>query len=561
MSGQSAKPVLVISDFTCDPLVQALSRQTGRRDISVAPFNQVHQSLDAASRGDHDLVIVWTTPSGVLPAFARAARLDEVDHEQVLAEVDGFAELLGRVADRCPVLMASWSRPMDIAGYGMLDWRPGLGLAGLTAAANLRLADRLASKPDAFVIDSQRWLGSVAGPDSPKLWYAAKVPYRPEVFTAAAMDVVAAMEALAGRSRRLVIVDLDDTLWGGVVGDVGWERIRLGGPDPLGEAFEDFQRALKELTARGIQLGVVSKNTEAVAREAMDRHPSMVLRTADFAGMRINWQDKAANVAALVSELGLGLASVVFIDDNPVERSRVSQALPEVLVPDWPADPMLFAQALRAMRCFTPAAMSTEDRHRTQMYAAQRERTSALSDVGSVQDWLASLETCVQVTRVTEATFTRVAQLLNKTNQLNLRTRRLAEAELRSWAEDPEHELLTVSVSDRFGDLGLVGILGIDFAGQSAQVADFVLSCRAMGRGVEPTMVHALWRACADRGAGDVRLEYVPTERNAPTLAALRDAGLRDDDAHVFIVDERSAPQPPDGVRVDYALDSHPASE
>ena len=477
-----------------------------------------------------------------------------------MAEVDAFAERIRRVALRTPVLVATWSRTSDVTGYGMLDWRPGLGLTGLEAAANLRLAEGLADAPGTYLLDSQRWLSSVANPGSPKLWYAAKVPYRPEVFAAAAADVIAAMDALAGRSRRLVIVDLDDTLWGGVVGDIGWERLRLGAPDPLGEAFEDFQRALKELAERGIQLGIVSKNTEAIALEALDTHPGMVLRRRDFAGMRINWEDKAANVASLVHEIGLGLGSVVFIDDNPVERARVGQALPEVLVPEWPTDPMLFAQTLRALRCFSPAAMSAEDRTRTQMYAVQRERASALAEVGSVEDWLADLGTTVQVVPVTEATFPRVAQLLNKTNQLNLRTRRMPEAELRTWAADPRHDLLAVSVSDRFGDLGLVGIIGFEIDGDQGSVTDFVLSCRAMGRGVETTMLYATWHVATRHGLDRLHLRYVPTDRNAPTLAALRAAGLHEDESMCFTVTELQAPTVPTGVTLSVASERNAAS-
>ena len=386
-----------ISDFTCEPLVRLLQARIGGTDVSATPFNQVHQSLHQAALTAHDPLIVWTTPTGVLPSFARAARFEEVNHADVLREVDEHVALVAGAALQGPVLVATWTHGTTRAGYGLLDWTPGVGLAGLLARMNLRLAEGLADVTDAYVLDAQRWLHASIPPESPRLWFAAKVPFTPEVFAAAASDVTAALDALSGRSRRLVVVDLDNTLWGGVVGDVGWERLRLGGPDPLGEAFEEFQLALRELSTRGIQLAVVSKNTHAVALEAIERHPAMRLGVRDFAAMRINWEDKARNVEVLVAELGLSLSSVVFLDDNPVERGRVREALPQVLVPEWPADPMLYAHALRSLPCFATSVVSHEDRTRTRMYAEQQSRIADREAVQDLADWLKTLETTVTV--------------------------------------------------------------------------------------------------------------------------------------------------------------------
>jgi FkbH-like protein len=551
MAGPGEYSIVCVSDFTCEPLVRALRSRSNEDRFGTAPFNQVHQFLDQAAQGRHEALLVWTTPGGVIPSFAQAARFEAVDHEVVLAETERFAALIRSAAIGGPVLLASWSPSPSRVGYGLLDWRPGLGIANLIARMNLRLAECLADVPGVYILDSGRWTSGHSvqvEPESPRLWYAAKVPFHPDVYSAAAEDFLAGLTALRGQSRRLIVVDLDDTLWGGVVGDVGWQGLRLGPPDPVGEAFQDFQSALKELSTRGVQLAVVSKNTEGVAREALSKHPAMVLRAADFAGMRINWQDKARNVAELVSELGLGLASTVFIDDNPVERARVRDVLPDVLVPEWPADPMLFAQTLRSLRCFTPATLSTEDRARTRMYAQQRERVSAMAEVSSVADWLSSLETVVRIASVDEATFPRVTQLLNKTNQLNLRTRRLSEVDVRRWSEQDGHDLVAVSVQDRFGDLGLVGVLGIDWSHDPATVEDLVLSCRAMGRGVENTMVTAAWQIAMQRGATGLEFRYQPTERNAPTLEALRSGGLREEPSLVFGVDADDPPVVPEGI-------------
>ena len=168
----------------------------------------------------------------------------------------------------------------------------------------------------------------------------------------AAADIRAAFVGLRGAAKKLLVLDLDDTLWGGIVGDAGWENLRLGGHDPQGESFADFQRAIKNLKRRGVVLALVSKNEESVALEAIRNHPEMVLKEDDFVGWRINWTDKARNIAELATELNLGLQSVVFIDDNPVERARVREALPEVFVPEWPEDKLLYASAFGQLRCF-----------------------------------------------------------------------------------------------------------------------------------------------------------------------------------------------------------------
>src|SRR5262249_55668468 len=245
----------------------------------------------------------------------------------------------------------------------------------------------------------------------------SKTLYTADLFKTAAAEIKAALLALTGQSKKLLLIDLDDTLWGGVVGDVGWQNIRLGGIDPIGEAFRDFQLGLKALKRRGVLLGIVSKNEESIAMEAIRLHPEMVLRQDDFAGWRVNWQDKAQNIIDLASELNLGLQSVVFIDNNPVERARVRDAFLEVLVPEWPSSLLDYSVTLHHMRCFNTRLVSLEDRTRTEMYVTERKRREVWTQVASLEQWLASLDTRVKVEVLSEASLDRAAQLFNKTNQ------------------------------------------------------------------------------------------------------------------------------------------------
>jgi FkbH-like protein len=377
------------------------------------------------------------------------------------------------------------------------------------------------------------------------MWYAAKVPYAASVFTAAAEDIVSALAATSGLARKVIVLDLDNTLWGGVVGEVGWRHVHLGGHHHLGEAFVDFQRVLKGMSRRGIQLVIASKNDESVALEAIDRHPDMILRRDDFATWRIDWRDKATNIQSMAQELNLGTSSFVFIDDNPSERGRVREQLPEVLVPDWPVDPTRYVQAFRALRCFDTIALSDEDLARSSMYAAERARRREAEMFADGGDWLASLGVTVHANRLTSDDLSRAAQLLNKTNQLNLATRRLSEVELMDWATQPGQEVWTFRVDDRFGPSGLTGLLGLRHEANETTIVDFLLSCRVMGRKVEEAMLHVAWRRANANGSTALRAQYFETERNGPCLQCFRASGLSETEPHLFSWDvSRSYAQP-----------------
>ncbi len=300
----------------------------------------------------------------------------------------------------------------------------------------------------------------------------------------------------------------------------------MGGHDPVGEAYTDFQLALKSLTNRGVLLGIVSKNEETTALEAINRHPEMVLKLNDFAGWKINWQDKAQNIVDLVSDLNLGLQSVVFIDDNPVEQARVREAFPEVLVPEWPDDSMLYVSTLLGLRCFDTPSVSKEDIERTRMYANELQRNELRKSLSSLDDWLRSLEIKIKIEELNEVNLQRTAQLLNKTNQMNLTTRRMTERELLDWVKGDSRKLWTFRVSDKFGDSGLTGIISLEVKDNYCQIVDFILSCRVIGRKVEETMLFTAIRYARGMGLMSVKAEYIPTLKNKPCLDFWKKSGF-----------------------------------
>jgi FkbH-like protein len=467
-----------------------------------------------------DVAVVWTRPQSVISAFNSLLRYEQVPLQTVLQQVDEYSSLLADMGDRVKyVFVPSWVLPSYRGVFGVLDMKTEIGLTNTVMRMNLRLAENLDKFSNIYVLNTQKWIERAGRHAfSPKLWYLGKIVFGNEVFREAMLDIKGALLGLLGHARKLIIVDLDDTLWGGVVGDIGWEKIQLGGHHHLGEAYADFQNTLKSLKNRGIILAVVSKNEEQVALDAIRKHPEMVLGLEDFAGWRINWQDKAQNVIDLLSELNLGPQSCVFIDDSPIERARIKESLPEVLVPDWPNDPLFYSATLLSLRCFEMPSFSQEDLVRTTMYLSENKRQELKNTLGSIENWLKRLAIRVQVEELNPANLQRAAQLLNKTNQMNLSTRRLSEAELMAWTGQHHHGLWTLRVSDKFGDSGLTGIVSLQIQDQSAQIVDFILSCRVFGRKIEETMIATAIHRAQSLGIKDVYARYIPTPRNKPCL-------------------------------------------
>lgn len=550
--------IVLLSDFETRNLGLAL-QSLGGDGVNVVSglYGQVAQHLldggDPLWAEPTDAVVVWTTPAHASPAFQAAVsghawRPDELDRD-----VEAHVELLARAASRAGmVLIPTWVVDSSARNRGLVSTRSGSGVHHALTRMNLRLMEAAEPRTGLFVLPAERWLFAAgAGAFSWKHWYLAKCPFGLEVMKAAASDVLGAVASLRGAAKKLLIVDLDDTLWGGILGEEGVEGLRLGGHDAVGEAFVDFQRAIAALARTGTLLAIASKNDEALALEAIETHPEMVLRRKDFAAHRINWDDKAGNVASITEELSLGLDAVVFIDDSPAERDRVRSALPEVTVPDWPADKLLYAQTLRALRHFDTPSISAEDRERAGQYDAERSRRGLLDRVGSVEEWVRSLEVSVHVAALDAASLPRAAQLLNKTNQMNLSTRRMGASELLAWAESPGHTLLTVRAADRLGDYGLVGLLGLRQDDSATEVVDFVLSCRAMGRGIEAAMLRVARELSRREGKPRLVARYRKSDRNAACLKTLRElAPALDGETSTFIWETAAPPAAFGGVRI-----------
>jgi len=514
--------LLLISTFNIQNFANYLNNDESTPEINakVTTFGQVIPTLldNQINKDDSDGAVVWTQPDLLIESFNKQLGNEKILIDDVLNEVNTFADAVISFSKKMNYLfIPTWSIPPYYRGYGLLDFRNNLGVSNTLSRMNLRLADKFEESNNIYMIDSSRILiNAGANAQNPKLWYMGKIPYSNEVFKNVKEEIKSAIDSIGGNTKKLIILDLDDTLWGGIVGDVGWENLQLGGHDHIGEAFSDFQKALKSLTKKGILLAIVSKNEESTALNAIKNNPEMVLKLDDFVSYRINWDDKAQNISEILNELNLGAQSAVFLDDNPVERSRVNDALPEIFVPELPVNKLFYKSFLLDLKCFDSPSVTNEDINRTKLYLAKKQRESLKSNLGSVLDWLESLKTEVKIDEVNKGNLQRTVQLLNKTNQMNLSTRRMSEAELLNWLDADYTKMWVFTVSDKFSDSGLTGMISLEITEGTGQIVDFILSCRVMGRNIEELMVYKVYDYAKQSGLNQLKAKFIETAKNKP---------------------------------------------
>jgi FkbH-like protein len=346
-------------------------------------------------------------------------------------------------------------------------------------------------------------------------WLTARMPIAADQLLHLSREWMRFVAPLTGKVAKALVVDLDNTLWGGVIGEDGMTGIKCDAEYP-GAAYQALQRAMLDLSKRGILLAICSKNNPDDAMEALNTHPGMLLRPKHFAAMRINWSDKSQNLREIASELNIGIDSLAFLDDNPVEREQVRAALPEVTVIDLPEDPLEYATTLRESPVFERLMLSAEDQQRTAFYAEQRERSEAEQSFQSKEDFYRFLEQEAEIAPVLPATLARISQLTQKTNQFNLTTRRYTEPQISDMAARAQWQVSSIRVRDRFGDHGLVGVAIAHDEGEVCEIDTLLLSCRVIGRMVETALLAYLAESAAARGRRRLSGWFLPTKKNVP---------------------------------------------
>jgi FkbH-like protein len=386
------------------------------------------------------------------------------------------------------------------------------------AVARLNAALRGAAATEGVhlvALDTQAARDGIAAWTSDTFWHRAKQEVSISAAPLYGDLVMRLLAARFGRSSKCLVLDLDNTLWGGVVGDDGVEGLALGQGSAEGEAFVAFQAYARDLAARGVILAVCSKNDEANALAPFERHPDMVLKRSDIACFIANWDDKATNLRRIAATLNIGLDSLVFVDDNPFERNLVREKLPEVAVPEISEDPSSYAQTIADAGYFEALALTEEDRARGAQYQANAARASMAGSANDIGAYLAGLEMRLIWNQFDSVGLPRIVQLINKSNQFNLTTRRYNDDDIRQIIADPNRTGLQLRLTDRFGDNGMIAVAILQAAGDIAVIDTWLMSCRVLGRKVEEATLALLVAQARRLGAAKLRGVFRPTAKNA----------------------------------------------
>ena len=518
-------------------VLRGLGTASGFPVVTYEPeYNTVHQTvLDPDSElysFRPDFVVVLTAVQAlrnVLLSVDVTERVDAAEREarQLVLIIKRAAEIPG-----VTVVVNEFVAPYERA-WGNLSRRVDGSLPNAVERINERLRALAAETENIYTVDTDyiaAWVGKKSWFDE-RLWFYSKSFCHPEALPYVAGQALDIFRAVKGRGIKCVALDLDNVLWGGVVGDDGLEGIRLGDLGE-GEAFVQFQRWLKELRARGIILGVCSKNDPEKAHEPFREHSDMVLREEDISCFIANWDDKAQNLRELANRLNIGLDSILFIDDTPFERNLVRELVPEVCVPEMPTDPAEFVPYLESLNLFETTQFSEEDRKRADFYRANVLRDSEQARFAGVNEYLVSLEMAAEFERFDDLHLPRIAQLVQRTNQFNLTTIRHSPGELKDFAEAPDYFPFYVTLTDRFGDNGLISVVIAKRDGDALEIVTWLMSCRVISRRLEEFVLDELVEHARDVGAASLRGRYVPSRKNGLVAKQYEKLGFSLVEAH-----------------------------
>lgn len=565
--GLTATPVrlAVLGSSTLDQLLPAIRVAGLRRGLWITtyqtPYGQYRQELLDRQSGLHAFA-----PSAIL--FAQDARhilaaadagLDEASAdaavEDVLADLRGLWRI-ARGVFHAQVIQQTLL-PVFPTLMGSNEYRAPGSPAAMATTVNDRLAvEARDAGVDLLSLDRRAARDGIGVWHDPVLWHRAKQEVSPLAAPLYGDLAARLLAASQGRSAKCLVLDLDNTLWGGVVGDDGVDGIVLGQGSALGEAFADVQAYARALSRRGVMLAVCSKNDEVNAFAAFDTHPEMVLQRADISAFVANWDDKAANLRTIARTLNIGLDALVFVDDNPFERNLVRAAVPEVAVPELPDDPALYPGLISDAGYFEALSLTGEDRLRTQQYQAQRLRKDLASEATDLQGYLRSLDMRLIWGGVDPANLKRTTQLINKTNQFNLTTRRYTEAEVEQVAADAHAMSLRVRLLDRFGDNGLIAVvIGRLDAEQRLDIETWLMSCRVLGRGVEQATFGLIVEEARRLDARALLGHYRPTSKNGMVAdlyskLGFQRIGVAEDGEETFLLDLDEAAIPTTSISI-----------
>ena len=484
-----------------------------------ADYNQVErQFLDPMSElfdFDADMIVVFQSTHKLGELHSKST----IDNQSMLAE-----RRLNFVASICthPKLFEKkiiyFNYPeIEDSVFGSYATKVTSSFSYQVRKLNFELMNLAQKYPNLFICDIAG-LQNKFGRDvmfAPNVYVSTEMVLSVEILPYVASRVMDIVCAIKGQLKKCLILDLDNTVWGGIIGDDGLEGIQLGHGFGIGKAFTEFQMWIKKLKQRGIIICIASKNNEETAKEPFEKHPDMILKLEDIAVFQANWETKVDNIRTIQRILNIGFDSMVFLDDNPFERNMVRENIPDITVPELPEDPGDFLEYLYSLNLFETVSYSDEDKDRTKQYQVEAKRVSLSKTFNNEADFLKSLNMVSTVSGFTKFNTPRVAQLSQRSNQFNLRTIRYTEADIAAMADNPNLIDLSFTLEDKFGDNGLIAVVIMKKQEQEALFIDtWLMSCRVLKRGMENFTLNIMVEKAKAAGYKKIIGEYLPTPKN-----------------------------------------------
>jgi FkbH-like protein len=537
--------IAILSSFTVNGLAETLKVKSAEKNIALIPYlaayNQYNQEIlnekSELYRFSPDLTVLLIDNRSVLGnlVYQTFSVNKEERKEFVKNKVKEILNLASRFTknSKSKLIIANLSIP-TFSQYGIFDSKTEYGIKEMIYDFNTQLSDSCKNIDGVYVFDFDSFVSRYGEENifNFQQFFVGDIKISLEFIPFLASDLMAYIIAFLGLSKKCIVLDLDNTLWGGIVGEDGFDGIQLG-PQPPGNAYFEFQKILQAFNKRGIILAINSKNNPDDAIKIIREHPYMLLREGDFACVKINWDDKVTNMKEIAEELNIGLDSMVFFDDDPVNREYIKVNLPQVTVPELPSDPSEYPHVLLRMNDFSLLKITEEDTSRNKMYLEQKKRKELEESSSSLEDFLKTLGLRVQIKKSNNFTIPRISQLTLKTNQFNLTTKRYQEEDIRKFSQDDNMLVGCAQVHDKFGDNGITGVFIVQKENTKEWFLDtFLLSCRIMGRNVEKAILSYIFDEAKKGGVTKIKAKYLPTPKNKPIESFLPECGFQKRNDH-----------------------------
>ena len=431
--------------------------------------------------------------------------------------------------------------------YGIYETKTEYGLQEMINDLNIQLANYIKKEPSVFLYDFNGFVSNFGENNvfNFKQFHFGDIKIALDFIPYFSHELMSYIKPILGINRKCIVLDLDNTLWGGIVGEEGFNGIKLDSTPP-GNAFLEFQQNLLALNKRGIILAINSKNNHDDGFQVIRDHPNMILREENFACLKINWEDKVSNMIEIANELNIGLDSMIFFDDDPVNREYMKKSLPEVLTIDIPNDPSEYSRILHSINDLNVLKITGEDENRSKMYAQERKRTDLQKSSIGINEFLNQLDIKIQIKKADDFTIPRISQLTLKTNQFNLTTKRYQEEDIRDFTKSKDMIVECVHAADKFGDNGITGVWIIKKSSKEEWYLDtFLLSCRIIGREIEKGILGYVIEKAKLEGVKKIKAQYIPTKKNKPCENFLSDCGFKiQDDCYVYDIENNAIKMP-----------------